>query len=110
VKGNRRKIIILLICGSTAIIVGAYFYLDWSERNSRGMPPALLCRSQLREIQAAKDEWGILKNKTTNDAPTWDDIRPYLHRETPLCPSGGTYILGKIGEPVKCSYPGHTLE
>ena len=109
---SKKKNLLLLVCVSAVIILGVYLYLDWSEQNSRGMPPALLCRSQLREIQAAKDEWGLLNNKTTNDVPTWDDIRPYLgkHGETPICPSGGTYILGKIGEPVKCSYPGHTLE
>jgi hypothetical protein len=107
---SRKKIWVAIGCFGLLLVVALYFWQKQGERNSRGMPPALLCRLQLREIQAAKDQWGYFKNKTTNDAPTWDDILPYLHGEKPVCPSGGAYILGKIGEPVKCSYPGHALE
>jgi hypothetical protein len=68
------------------------------------------CLNNLREIDAAKNQWKIEKGKTTNDSPTWDDIRPYISR-TIVCPQGGTYSIGKIGEPPTCSIGGrgHSL-
>jgi hypothetical protein len=55
-------------------------------------------------------------HKTTNDIPTWGDLHDYLERQgvtngMPICPNGGTYTLGKIGDPAKCSIggPDHTF-
>jgi hypothetical protein len=73
------------------------------------------CINNLRQIVAAKDQWAIEKSKTTNDVPTWDDIRPYFPsawtNNIPICPDGGTYTIGRIGEPPTCSIGGrsHTL-
>jgi hypothetical protein len=75
------------------------------------------CINNLRVIDAAKNEWALVNNKTTNDTPTWEDIRRYVQDEErakpylkltpesdfPKCPSGGTYTIGKIGEPPTCS-------
>jgi hypothetical protein len=95
------------------IVLGIAFYLNWSARSTHGAPPAaLVCRMHLREIDAAKAEWAVASNKTTNDTPTWEDLRPFLARngEIPICPSGGTYKIGRIGESPSCSYPNHTLQ
>ncbi len=69
------------------------------------------CVARLRIIDGAKQNWGLDHHKTTNDIPTWDDIRPYLSRngDIPACPSGGTYTLGRLDESPKCSYPGHSV-
>jgi hypothetical protein len=40
--------------------------------------------------------------------PTRDDLLPYLRR-WPVCPAGGTYTIGAIGEPPTCSVPDHKL-
>jgi hypothetical protein len=66
--------------------------------------------NNLRLIAAAKDQWAIEHAKTTNDTPTWDDLRPYFGREMnqPLkCPQGGIYTLGKIGQSPTCSLGGN---
>lgn len=73
------------------------------------------CVNNLRLIDGAKQQWALENGKTTNDTPTWADIQPYLGRgpqgEIPKCPQGGTYILGRVGEPPRCSIggPKHSL-
>jgi len=74
--------------------------------------PEDACINNMRQIDGAKRQWMEVHHKTTNDTPTWDDIRPYLSGAgdfTPACPAGGTYTLGRVGEPPACSYPGHKL-
>jgi hypothetical protein len=74
------------------------------------------CINQLRQIDAAKQQWAIENKKTTNDVPTWNDIRPYIGHgvdgEILRCPAGGQYVLGHVGDPPKCSIGGedHTLK
>jgi hypothetical protein len=68
------------------------------------------CINNLREIQAAKQQWALEKNKTQTDVPTWDDLQPYLGGTVPLvCPAGGTYSINAISDPPTCSHPGHEL-
>jgi hypothetical protein len=69
------------------------------------------CINRLRMIEGAKDQWALEFHKTTNDTPTWDDLRRYMTRGVlPSCPKGGTYTVGHVSELVKCSYPGHGLK
>ena len=84
--------------------------------HARSMSAYASCRTQLLQIDTAKQNWGLEHNKTTNDIPSWDDIHPYLPRgkvdhEIPVCPQNGTYTIGRIGEPPKCSIggEGHSL-
>src|SRR5258708_2396066 len=57
------------------------------------------CYNRLRQIDGAKQFWSDEHHKTTNDVPTWEDLRQHLGRTVPLtCPNGGTYTLGRIGE------------
>lgn len=68
------------------------------------------CINNLRQIQAAKNEWALEKSKSQTDVPTWDDLRPYIQGKVPLvCPAGGTYSLNAVGDPPTCSIPGHVL-
>ena len=65
---------------------------------------ALGCISSLRVIDAAEKEWALEYHKTTNDMPTWDDLRPYCwSNRIPVCPDGGTYTLGRVGQLPVCS-------
>ena len=62
------------------------------------------CVNTLRQIAGAKEQWAVENRKGTNDIPSWAEIKPYLwHTETPHCPDGGTYILGRVGELPRCS-------
>jgi len=66
------------------------------------------CINNLRQIDAAKQQWALEKGKQATDVPTWDDIRPYLYK-IPSCPAGGTYTINAVGEKPTCSVPGHEL-
>jgi len=103
------------------IIVGAIFLLfallaipnfvrdPWTS-------PANACINNMRQIDAAKNEWALEHNAKSNDVVTINDIRPYIERERnnafikldakgnlPKCPSGGIYTIGKVGESPTCS-------
>lgn len=86
------------------------------ERRSSKIPP---CHELLVLTDLAKRDWAIDYGKTSNDTPTWDDLRPYfpdwatnkLVRWTngsPVCPEGGTYTIGRVGEVPRCSIGRYT--
>jgi hypothetical protein len=98
------------------LIVGACLALAFSI-----LLPALLrppaygqrhyCINNLRQLEGAKQLWAEENHKTTNDTPAVEDIRPFIAPHALVCPQGGTYTLGRIGELPRCSRggPGHTL-
>jgi septal ring factor EnvC (AmiA/AmiB activator) len=71
------------------------------------------CINNLRQIDAAKQQWALEKSKTADAVPTMQDIAPYIKLDAngniPGCPSGGTYTLNAVGELPSCSIPGHVL-
>jgi hypothetical protein len=98
--------------------------------NEPNTSPANACINNMRRIDAAKIEWALEHNAKTNDIVTVSDIKPYLEHDLdphgkpylkldakgnlPKCPSGGTYTIGKVGEPPTCSFgttitPAHVL-
>jgi hypothetical protein len=68
------------------------------------------CINNLRQIDGAKNEWALENNKKATDVPTKADLLPYL-RSWPVCPAGGTYVIGAVGEKPTCSLAnlGHVL-
>jgi DNA repair exonuclease SbcCD ATPase subunit len=71
------------------------------------------CINNLRLIDAAKQQWALENRKQATDTPAMDDLRPYLGRgpngEVPVCPDGGVYTVGSVGEKPTCSIPNHVL-
>ena len=68
------------------------------------------CLNHLRQIDAAKQQWALEKNKADAAVPTASDLLPYFKDGTfPACPDGGTYSINAVGEPPTCSLPGHAL-
>jgi hypothetical protein len=71
------------------------------------------CINNLRLIDSAKQQWALEFRKQSTDAPTMDDVRPYLGRgangEVPSCPDGGVYTLHTVGELPTCSIKDHVL-
>ena len=68
------------------------------------------CIGNLRLIYAAKQAWALEKNKTDTDVPTEQDLLPYIKGGVfPVCPSGGIYTIGPVGQPPTCSISGHVL-
>ncbi len=74
---------------------------------ARYQTSANACINNLRQIDAAKQEWALEMNKTKGAVVTEADITPYIKLDAngnlPKCPAGGTYIIGRIGENPKCS-------
>ena len=65
------------------------------------------CVNNLRQLESAKAQWA-LENHKDGDAsavPTWQTVQPYLNGRL-ICPDGGTYALGRVGERPKCSLAG----
>jgi hypothetical protein len=68
------------------------------------------CINNLRQIDAAKQQWALENDKTADAIPSAQDLLPYLSNPVfPVCPSGGTYTINAVGVPPTCSVPGHVL-
>jgi hypothetical protein len=68
------------------------------------------CINNLRQIDAAKNEWALENNKKATDTPTQVDVAHFLKNgQFPVCPAGGTYTIGAVSNAPTCSIPGHKL-
>jgi len=69
-----------------------------------------VCINNLRQIDAAKQQWALENSKTDDAIPTALELLPYLQDNLfPTCPSGGTYTINAVAVPPTCSIPGHAL-
>ena len=78
---------------------------------ARDMAQMNLCINNLRQIDAAKNEWALENSKTTNNVPTAQELNPYIKGGFAAlhCPAGGTYAIGPLSQQPACSIPMHTL-
>ena len=68
------------------------------------------CINNLRQIDAAKQQWGLEHHASATNTPSWDDLRPFFaHEHIPLCGHGGRYTIGRMDQAPTCSYPGDFL-
>jgi hypothetical protein len=103
-----RMVKIIISVAIAVVVVGSLSYGIFKSMSSHRYVPGG-CIVRLRVLDGAKDEWALGHHKSTNDVPTWDDIRPYLPKRwssepwgymtngIPYCPDGGYYILGRVG-------------
>ena len=98
----------LVIISGAISIVAIVVAVHW-------LPPRSLatdaCVNNLMTIQAVKQDWAAEHHKLSNEVPMDSDLfgpDKYI-RERPLCPLGGTYTLGAVSEPARCSIPRHRL-
>lgn len=95
--------IVVLIIGLMASI--AFPALGHARyRSQRGT-----CINNLRQIEAAKDQWSLETNTGEGAEVAVADLSPYFRGSFPQCPAGGVYGLGVIGVPVSCSISSHVL-
>jgi len=75
---------------------------DTAQRNA--------CINNLRQIDGAKHGWALENNKQPGDPVDESAINQYLnHGARPVCPAGGIYTYGTVGEDPICSMPNHRL-
>ncbi len=68
------------------------------------------CINNLRQIDGAKQQWALEKNKRNDAEPTARDLLPYLKDGTfPVCPEGGTYFINSVDGVPTCTIAGHAL-
>jgi hypothetical protein len=68
------------------------------------------CINNLRQIDAAKQQWALEHKKEAIDTPTQSDIAVYLKNgQWPACLAGGTYSINAVSKEPACSIPGHQL-
>ena len=70
------------------------------------------CINNLRQIDSAKQAWGLENNKEGKDTPNWDDMRVYLgrgSRQLPTCPEGGAYTINCLSNNPQCTVKEHVL-
>jgi hypothetical protein len=68
------------------------------------------CNENLRQLDLAKQEWALDRNKSQDAIPAERDLLPYLKNGVaPACPGGGIYLINSVSEFPVCSLPGHGL-
>jgi len=105
------KVFIVVLVAIAVVVLAVTVPSFFKARQTRAV---CACINSLRIIDAAKNEWMLEYHKTTNDMPTWDDLRPYCwSNRIPVCPDGGIYTLGRVGQLPVCSLgdkePSHKL-
>ena len=83
---------------------------------ARATSQANACINNLRQIDAAINEWALEQGKKTDDGPATltTDLTPYIklnaNNSIPGCPAQGTYSLGKVGDTPQVSCNLSTLD
>jgi len=86
---------------------------------ARATSQANACINNLRQIDAAANQFALEKGKKTGDSITLTtDLTPYIKLNSansiPPCPASGTYVLSIIGTNPTCSLstltPAHALQ
>jgi hypothetical protein len=63
------------------------------------------------QIDLAKQQRALDKQKQPTDVPTESDLAPYLPGgKMPKCPGGGDYKINALGEKPTCSISKHKIE
>ena len=71
---------------------------------ARATSQANACINNMRQIDAAVNEWALEQGKKTGDGPAslTSDLTPYIKLNSagaiPQCPAAGTYTVGKVGD------------
>ncbi|HEY5297865.1 MAG TPA: prepilin-type N-terminal cleavage/methylation domain-containing protein [Verrucomicrobiae bacterium] len=79
---------------------------------ARTTSQANACINNLRQIDAAKNEWALEQGQTTGTSVTDNDISPYIkmnaNNSVPGCPAGGIYTVGTVGNNPTCTIGNNT--
>jgi hypothetical protein len=67
------------------------------------------CINNLRQIEAAKEQWALENKLSTGADVITIDVNAYM-KTTPVCPVGGLYTYDVIGSDASCSVQGHVLQ
>ena len=110
------KVLVLLVSIAVAAFIGLCVAAYLNPRSNK----LETWRLNLQQIEVAKLTWAFEEDKTTNDTPTFEDLRFYLPDWTTnqlfltngevVDPDGGVYTIGRIGERPSCLIGGHRVQ
>jgi hypothetical protein len=111
-----------LVLAAIAVLAAMFIIFQVANPKNWGgshTSPANACINNMRQIDAAINQWALENTKTNGTVVTENDIKPYIKLNSksnvPGCPSGGKYIYGKVGDipQITCSLstatPAHKL-
>jgi len=67
------------------------------------------CIANLRQIEAAKEQWAMENNQGSTATPAQGDLMPTYMKSWPACPAGGTYAINAVNANPTCTTAGHAL-
>lgn len=67
------------------------------------------CINNLRQIDGAKEQWGLEKKVSATAATVATEVDEYIKGGAPKCPAGGTYTYNAMNANPVCTISGHTL-
>ena len=68
------------------------------------------CINNLRQIDAAKQQWALENKMNDTSSPASTDVQNYLKDNLyPHCPASGTYTIGTVNTDPTCSISNHVL-
>jgi hypothetical protein len=100
---RKARILILLFFSCVGILV-AVALPNFIKARSTSCCNA--CINNLRQIDAAANEFALEHSKTNGEAINYpDDLTPYINSQgkIPPCPQGGIYSIKKVGYTPTCS-------
>jgi hypothetical protein len=92
----------VVIAGVLSVVAPPFLY------HSTHTSPANACINNLRQIDAAANEFALENNRTNGDPIYFPgDLTPYIKLNSagkiPPCPSGGIYHINRVGDAPTCS-------
>ncbi|MDP2895167.1 MAG: prepilin-type N-terminal cleavage/methylation domain-containing protein [bacterium] len=60
------------------------------------------CINNLRQIDAAKEQWALANKAVTTDAVVDLEVDEYIKSGRPECPADGAYTYGAVGTDPTC--------
>ncbi len=66
------------------------------------------CINNLRQIEAAKEQWALENRQPQGAAAVTTAVNEYM-KAAPVCPANGTYVYSVIGSNATCNVTNHAL-
>ena len=96
-------ILVLLIIAALLVLISIPSFIGGGHGS-----PANACLNNLRQLDAAANQFALENHKTNGEAIHFpNDLTPYIKLNSagkiPPCPSGGIYLVGRVGKNPTCS-------
>jgi Na+-transporting methylmalonyl-CoA/oxaloacetate decarboxylase gamma subunit len=112
---GRKRLVATILIAFTWLILAAIAIPSFIPARSQAFRNA--CINNLKQIRVAKAAWANAGEKSPTDIPSVAKLlgtfgtNDFLRHEL-VCPRGGKYTIGAVGENPTCSYAdkGHRLE